>query len=173
MIRVYFALGSNVGDREGNIKLATEFLSEKVNELVSAPLYESKSIHGHGVDFYNTVVKGTTMLSPAELFSFINDVEQRVGRVFRFQGQPREIDIDILFYGDTMYKGDGFEIPHPRLSERDFVLKPLMDLDPNFVHPTLKKTVRQLYEALPHEKLSIVFIKYPSGYIRPVRVNPN
>jgi len=147
--KVFLALGSNIGDREKNINEALRLLKEKIKDLKVGNIYISKAVgYENQPDFYNTVVSGYTDLSPEELFYFVKGIEKQVGRVYRFHWGPREIDIDILFYGNQIIKRDFLEIPHPRLHERDFVLKPMLDIDADFVHPVLKKTVKELFEEL-------------------------
>lgn len=154
---IFLGLGANVGDKKANIQKAIELLKEKVKDVIVAPIYETKPWGYEKQDnFLNTALKGNTFLSPSELFKFVKDIEKRVGRIKRFKWGPREIDIDILFYDKLIYKDDTLEIPHPRLHERDFVLKPLIDLDPNFVHPVLRKTIESLYKALSTKDSSIV-----------------
>ena len=104
----------------------------------------------------NVVIEGRTSLKPAQLLKFVKKTEKEVGRVKRFRWGPREIDIDILFYGKAKYKKGKLTIPHPRVQERDFVLRPLMDLSPAIMHPIYRKTVRQLYKDLPKTSLSII-----------------
>ncbi|HYX49437.1 MAG TPA: 2-amino-4-hydroxy-6-hydroxymethyldihydropteridine diphosphokinase, partial [Ktedonobacteraceae bacterium] len=122
-----------------------------------APLYETKPRYFEDQqNFLNTVLRGVTDLEPRQLLQFTKTVQQQVGRVERFRNGPREIDIDILFYGNEVYKDEELEIPHPRLQERDFVLQPLADIDPDFPHPVLKKTIRELLDALPQEQRLII-----------------
>lgn len=146
---IFLGLGANVGDKKANIKKAVELLKGKITNIIVAPIYETKPWGFKEQDnFLNTAIKGNTYLSPLELFKFVKDVEKKVGRVERFKWGPREIDIDILFYDNLVYKDSDLNIPHPYLHERDFVLKPLMDLDPDFVHPVLKKAISKLYKSL-------------------------
>jgi 2-amino-4-hydroxy-6-hydroxymethyldihydropteridine diphosphokinase len=147
MNEVYLGLGSNVGDRLLNLNKAIELLSEKIQILKKSKIYISKAVgYTDQPDFYNMVLYGKTDLSPEELFNFIKDVEKNAGRVYRFYWGPREIDIDILFYNDLVYKSDKINIPHPRLHERDFVLLPLIELNPKLFHPVLNKRVSDLKE---------------------------
>ncbi len=144
MPKIYLALGANVGDRRANIERAIALLGEKISDIKVAPLYKTKPV---GVtdqpDFLNTALSGTTVLSPLELLDFVKRVEREVGRVERYRWGPREIDIDILFYDDLTYHDEALEIPHPRIAERDFVLRPLADLAPELVQSILKKTLKQ------------------------------
>ncbi len=149
---IFLGLGANVGDKKKNIQKAVTLLAEKIENITSAPLYETKPWgYTEQGNFLNTVVYGTTSLSPTDLLRFLKETEQNIGRVWRFRFGPREIDIDILFYDDVILNESALQIPHPRLQGRDFVLKPLMDLDPNFTHPVLKKTIKQLYDELPEK----------------------
>lgn len=155
-MKVFLALGSNVGDCKANIAEAVEKLSEKVSNIKVAPLFISKAVgYTDQPDFHNTALVGETDLKPEELLDFVKSIEQEVGRVYRFRWGPREIDIDIIFYGDQVYKSERLEIPHPRMHERDFVLVPLVALEPELVHPKLGKSVQKLLSQLPRENYSI------------------
>jgi len=87
-----------------------------------------------------------TDLSPQRLLAFVQDIEDKMGRVRERRFAPRLIDIDILFYGDLVIKRPRLEIPHPRLTERAFVLVPLVEIVPDLLHPTLKLTVREILD---------------------------
>jgi len=157
MNEVYLGLGSNVGDRLLNLTKAIELLSEKIQILKKSKIYISKAVgYTDQPDFYNMVLYGKTDLSPEELFNFIKDVEKNVGRVYRFHWGPREIDIDILFYNDLVYKSDKLNIPHPRLHERDFVLLPLIELNPKLFHPVLNKRVSDLKELMGNSVIGVL-----------------
>ncbi len=157
MNEVYLGLGSNVGDRLLNLNKAIELLSEKIQILKKSKIYISKAVgYTDQPDFYNMVLYGKTDLSPEELFNFIKDVEKNVGRVYRFHWGPREIDIDILFYNDLVYKSDKLNIPHPRLHERDFVLSPLIELNPKLFHPVLNKRVSDLKELMENSVIGVL-----------------
>ena len=155
--QIFLALGSNVGNRKQYIEEAILLLREKINDVMIAPFYETKPRYFEDQNnFLNTVLSGFTDLEPQELLQFTKTVQEKVGRVERFRNGPREIDIDILFYDNVVYKDEVLEIPHPRIQERDFVLQPFSDIDPDFFHPVLKKTIRALLDALPEEERSIV-----------------
>lgn len=157
MNEVYLGLGSNVGDRLLNLNKAIELLSEKIQILKKSKIYISKAVgYTDQPDFYNMVLYGKTDLSPEELFNFIKDVEKNVGRVYRFHWGPREIDIDILFYNDLVYKSDKLNIPHPRLHERDFVLSPLIELNSKLFHPVLNKRVSDLKELMENSVIGVL-----------------
>lgn len=149
MIKIFLALGSNLGNKKQYINEAIELLKKQINDIKAAKFYETKPQYYEEQDtFVNTVLVGFTSLDPKGLLHFIKDVEKQIGRKKRFQFGPREIDIDILFYDDLIYKDENLVIPHPLLQERAFVLKPFLDLEANFVHPKLKKTIKELYEEL-------------------------
>lgn len=136
METVYLALGSNVGDPAANIEKATNLLGKNIHTILQAPIYRSKAVgYIDQPDFLNTAICGQTDLSPEELFKFAKQIEAEVGRVERFRWGPREIDIDIIFYGQQIIRTEQLTIPHPRFAERDFVLKPLTDLSPQLIDP--------------------------------------
>ena len=154
---IFLALGSNIENRKQHVETAITLLREKVYDITVAPLYETKPRYFENQqNFLNTVLSGYTDLKPWELLQFTKTVQQEVGRVERFRNGPREIDIDVLFYDNKVYIDEELEIPHPRLQERDFVLQPLADINPDFPHPILKKTIRELLNALPEEQRSII-----------------
>lgn len=157
MQQVYLALGSNVGDSESYIRKATELLAAQLRELRTAPIYVSKAVgYTNQPDFYNTAVMGLTALSPVALLEFVKQTEQQIGRVHRFRWGPREIDIDIIFYGDTVHDTPDLTIPHPRFAERDFVLRPLVDIDPLLSDPVTGKLVSELLQQLPDSEQAIL-----------------
>ncbi|MBI5122529.1 aminodeoxychorismate synthase component I [Candidatus Roizmanbacteria bacterium] len=146
MHTVFLALGSNVGNKKEQINSAIEILGSQIKNIKLAKFYETKPMYYENQeDFLNTALQGETDLSPEELLIFIKSIEKKLGRQKRFRNGPREIDIDILFYDDLIFKKENLQIPHPRIQEREFVLKPLMDLDPNFIHPMLKKPISKIW----------------------------
>lgn len=153
MATVFLALGSNVGESKQLIKKAVELLKSSVQDIIEAPLYTSKA---YGVteqpDFFNTALRGETSLTPLELLEFVKHIEAEVGRVKRFRWGPREIDIDIIFYDDLVVDAPQLTIPHPGLRERDFVLRPICDIDPAYIDPISGKSVRELLTLLPQDE---------------------
>ncbi len=146
---VFLGLGSNIGDKKENIKHAVTQLGKQIKQIKTAKMYVTKPMYYEDqADFVNTVLVGQTNLSPKDLLTFVKQIEKQIGRVERFPNGPREIDIDILFYDDIIYKDDDLQIPHLRIQERPFVLKPIMDIDPEFIHPALKKTIKELLAIL-------------------------
>lgn len=133
---VYLGLGSNLGDREGNIKRALELLSQKVKIEKLSSLYETEPMGYLSQPlFLNAVCQALTELSPEELLEFVKEIERRIGREPSFPNAPRPIDIDILFYEGEIINLPHLIIPHPRLKERAFVLVPLAEISPHFIHP--------------------------------------
>lgn len=147
MHTVYLALGSNVSPREQYLQTAIEKLGKRISQIFVAKQYETEPMYyeKQGM-FLNSVLRGKTDLPPHDLLRFAKQIEKEIGRVERFRNGPREIDIDILFYDDLIFKNGTLEIPHPRIAERAFVLRPFIDIDPEFMHPVLRKTIKELYE---------------------------
>jgi len=157
MTEVYLALGSNVGDSRGQIAQAVKLLGDEFSDIKQAPVYASKAIgYTDQPDFLNTAIDGYTGLSPQELIKFITAIEQQIGRTASFRWGPREIDIDIIFYGNLVLKTAGLTIPHPNFCDRDFVLKPLCDLNPNLADPLSKQSIKQLLDQLKTSNQSII-----------------
>ena len=156
MTEVYLALGSNVGDSRQYIGSAIGLLGNVLADIKQAPLYTSRAVgYTDQADFINTAVGGYTDLSPEELLKAVNNIEQLLGRVERFRWGPREIDIDIIFYGDTVLETERLTIPHPACRDRDFVLQPLCDLNPQLIDPVSGQTVHQLLAQLESSQKSI------------------
>lgn len=157
MAVVYLALGSNVGIGNRQLNQAITLLQERLINVIHAPHYSSKAVgYTDQADFVNTVIQAETTMLPEELLAFTQNVEQTIGRIHRFRWGPREIDVDIIFYDDLILSTPDLTIPHPRFAERDFVLKPLCDLNPDLIDPITKKTVQQLLDELPEGNLSII-----------------
>jgi len=159
MATVYLALGSNVGDSRQEIEQAIGLLGAAVNNIQRAPLYRTKAAgYTDQPDFINTAIRGETALSPGELLALAQDIEQKIGRIERFRWGPREIDIDIIFYGDLVQESEALVLPHPVYHKRDFVLQPLKDLDPNLRDPVSGKTVSELLAKIAPQDKSITGI---------------
>lgn len=158
MSTVYLALGSNVGDSAAAIEQAVFLLGEKITNIRQAPLYHSKAAgFTDQPDFLNTAVCGQTELTPRELLAFCQATEVAVGRIRRFHWGPREIDIDILLYDDLVIDEPDLSIPHARLLERDFMLRPLLDLNPDAQDPRTKQLLKEVLKSLSSENTSIIF----------------
>jgi 2-amino-4-hydroxy-6-hydroxymethyldihydropteridine diphosphokinase len=143
--KVYLALGTNLGDRAGNLRAAMAALPPHVTVTKKSPVYETQPWGmADQPAFLNMVLRGKTQLAPMELLKYLKDLETRLGRRPSIRYGPRIIDIDMLFYDDVILKTPKLTIPHPDLHERAFVLVPLADLAPGLVHPVIGKTIRQL-----------------------------
>jgi len=151
MVVAYIAFGSNLGDRSKNIEKAVEFLKALEGVVIrkSSTVYETEPAGGPPQEkFLNGVIEIETSLLPDELLDRLKGIESRLGRVKEEESGPRPIDLDILFYQDIVIDGERIKIPHPKIQERDFVLRGLNEIAPDFLHPRLNKTVKQLYEEL-------------------------
>jgi len=152
MSNVYLGLGTNLGDRKQNISKAIEAISLKMSISKQSSLYETTAWgYTDQPDFLNQVIQVETNLSPLRLLNFLKNTEVELGRVKNFPYGPRLIDIDILFYDDLIKTTSRLQIPHPRIPERAFVLVPLNEIAPGFVHPVLKKTIAELLAELPNK----------------------
>lgn len=149
------ALGSNQGNPKENLDRAVRELSALGTVKEVAPYILSKP-EGYDAqpDFVNTVAILSTPYQPADLLRKLKALETKLGRVPTFKNGPRVIDLDILFYDDRIIFDTDVMlfVPHPRLHEREFVLKPLSYLLPDFVHPRLGKSVTALYRELMRNK---------------------
>jgi len=142
---IYLGMGTNTGSRLENLLAAIDALSPEVLVVRRSPIYQTPPWgYTDQPDFLNLVLEGSTSLAPEALLQHLKRVEAKIGRTANFRWGPREIDIDILFYGRLVLEEEGLKIPHPRLHERAFVLVPLADLTTSFIHPILHKTVAEL-----------------------------
>ena len=152
MSNVYLGLGTNLGDRKQNISKAIEAISLKMSISKQSSLYETTAWgYTNQPDFLNQVIQVETNMSPLRLLNFLKKTEVKLGRVENFRYGPRLIDIDILFYDDLIKTTSRLQIPHPRIPERAFVLVPLNEIAPGYVHPVLQKTIAELLTKLPNK----------------------
>jgi len=142
---VYLALGSNLGNRLSNLKEAIAALPPQMEVKAKSAVYETPPWgYEDQPKFLNQVIKAKTYLEPEPLLKHIKRLETALGRKPSFQNGPRLIDIDILFYDDLILDTPSLVLPHPGLHERGFVLLPLMDIDPDLVHPVNRKSIREM-----------------------------
>ena len=154
MVISYLCLGSNLGEREANLRRALALLSPKVTINDVSSIYETEPVgYKEQPLFLNMVCRITTKLSPEELLCLAKDIETKMGRLLSKQrNSPRPIDIDILFYNDKIMETRDLTIPHPRLQDRAFVLIPLEEIAPDLIHPKLDKSIAQLANDVKGQK---------------------
>lgn len=132
MSRVYLGIGSNLGDRQANIEQALERLAGQVDILLVSAFYETEPVgYTDQPWFLNVVLSGETQLAPRELLAFTQGVEQALKRVKTIRWGPRSIDVDILLYEGITMDTPELTIPHPRMTQRNFVLVPLAEIAPD------------------------------------------
>lgn len=142
---VYLGLGSNLGEREKNLQAAARALPSKMRVLRASSIIETEPWGFKDQPwFLNQVLETETNLAPTELLAYLKTLEKSLGRQANFRYGPRLIDIDILLYGSQIIELDSLTIPHPRLAEREFVLRPLCELAPNLHHPLLQRKMCDL-----------------------------
>ena len=147
---VYLSLGSNIGDREANLRKALALLEEHGRVTRVSPFYETEPVEY--VDqpwFLNCAAEMETQLSPHGLLDALLSVERSMGRQRTQPKGPRLIDLDILLFGDLVVDESDLKIPHPSMHERRFVLEPLSAIAPEARHAKLNKTAREMLADLP------------------------
>lgn len=147
----YVGIGSNLGDREGNIEAALRELARVpgVRLRRRSPLYETDPVGGPPQGrFLNGVAEVELQIPPGELLSVLLRIEEMLGRERTVRWGPRAVDLDLLIFGDEVREEADLVIPHPRLAEREFVLRPLADLDRDLPVPPGGRTVGSLLDAL-------------------------
>ncbi len=152
MKKVFLGLGTNLGDREANLKTAAGSISDNIGTVVRlSSVYETEPWGFRTEDlFLNMVVEVETGLKPSGLLGRMLMIEANMGRLRGGKGySSRIIDLDILLYGETIMDTKSLVIPHPKLHERRFVLVPLCEIAPGLVHPVLKKSINTLLKECP------------------------
>lgn len=164
-VRVFFSLGSNLGNRKYHLKRALRSLAESGVDIDKvSSVYETEPV---GVTeqnkFLNMVAQGETKLSPRALIQVCKRIEKTLGRVKTFRFGPRIIDIDILIYNRIKMSSKELTLPHPRLELRNFVLTPFAEIAPRIKHPVKGKTINQLLRRSP-DKLKVEKYCKPLSY---------
>lgn len=150
MNSVVLSLGTNVGDKAGNMKTAMEML-EKIpfSIRLKSSLYETAAWGNTNQDsFYNMVIEGSTVLPAGEVMEQLLAVEKKMGRERHKKWEPRIMDLDILYFNDAEIILPGLTVPHPHLHERRFVLAPLNEILPDKIHPVLGRSTREMLSDL-------------------------
>ena len=147
---VYLSLGSNLGDREENLRSAIAKLAEFGNVVAVSSFYETEPVDVPAQQpwYLNCAVKFETEKMPRQLMSAILTLEQSMGRQRRPNKGARTIDIDVLLFGSSVIELPALTVPHPRMHQRRFVLEPLSEIAPDARHPVFKRTLRELRDAL-------------------------
>jgi 2-amino-4-hydroxy-6-hydroxymethyldihydropteridine diphosphokinase len=153
-ITAYISLGSNLGDRAGNLLLAVRGLMEAgICVMRMSAIYETEPLEIDSVsDFLNMVAEvHVSSVSPEQMLARMLRIEYLLGRRRRQTGvkEPRTVDLDLLLYGNSTHETEFLTLPHPRMHLRNFVLVPLAELSPQFLHPVFKQTVSGLLHASP------------------------
>jgi 2-amino-4-hydroxy-6-hydroxymethyldihydropteridine diphosphokinase len=152
MHNIFIGMGSNIGDRRGYIQAALEKISKVPSTIVvkRSSVYETEPVgKKNQPDFLNLVAEIDTNLKPEDLLAELKSVEKMLGRTGIERWGPREIDIDILYFGSQIVRADEFEIPHAEVAKRRFVLVPLAEIAPNFKDPLRNKSMADLLNECP------------------------
>jgi len=142
---VYLGLGSNLGDRQNNLDQAVEHLQKNgIRILKHSSVIETDPVGGPPQDnFLNAVVKVSTDLPPENLLAVLQSIEKKMGRTKIVINGPRLIDLDILLYDEIEWNTNNLVIPHPRMLERDFVMKPLSEIEPELARDLTDESNQQ------------------------------
>ena len=169
---VLLGLGANLGDPLGQLARAVEMLAAHLTVDRVSSVYRTEPVgHAEQPDFHNLVLAGRTGLAPMELLRAAQEVEEVLGRRRSFRNAPRTIDVDLLAYGGRVMRTLALTIPHPRLHLRGFVLHPLAEVAPEWRHPVLGRTARELLSsATALERVEPVGpLPRPAAQLAPVR----
>ena len=159
-MNIIILLGSNLGDRLANLKQAIAAIASFSKILQHSNIYQTAAWgNTNQADFLNQAIEIQTNQSAENLMHALLAIETQMGRVRLQKWEPRIIDLDIIFYESAIHTTDFIQIPHPEMQNRAFVLKPLLDLIPNFEHPILKQTITQLWEKCPDQLEVSLFIE--------------
>ena len=157
---VYLGIGGNAGERAENLRLARKAITEKIGAIIKSSSVYKTAPWGNTkqADFYNQVLFVKTNLPVEKVLKESLAIEDELGRKRTKKWGPRTMDIDILFYNNDIIKKKNLNIPHPRLTERNFVLVPMNEIAPHFIHPVCRKKIFTLLRNSP-DKLPTIKIK--------------
>ncbi len=153
MSTVYLCVGSNIGDRVSYLQQANNLLkdTEGITVLESSSIYETEPVGYKEQEWFaNAVLKIETTLDPQTILNECMRIEKQMGRDRTLEKKwgPRTLDLDILFYDNKVILEESLQIPHPRIHQRAYALVPLLELDPDFIHPVIKKSVFEMHNDL-------------------------
>lgn len=156
MNKTYLLLGSNMGNSKIQLGKAMALTGKQVGRIVRRSSLYATAAWGNPdqPDFLNQVILVETKLTAVQTMQAILDIEKKMGRIRTVKNAPRIIDIDILFFNKQIISDATLQVPHPQIQNRRFVLTPLNELSPNFIHPVLKKSVHHLFIHCP-DKLDV------------------
>lgn len=146
MNKVYVAFGTNMGDKNKNIEKAIEMMRDRGLKVIKISQVYKTEPYGYTnqPEFLNGVLEASTYLDAVDVLKTLLEIEKDMGRVREFKWGPRIIDLDILFFNDDVIDEKDLKVPHPDMQNREFVLKPLCEIAPDFIHPVLKKSVKNM-----------------------------
>ena len=152
-MKVYLGLGTNLGDKELNLRVALQKIEERIGKIISLSAFYATAPWGFQSEnnFLNAAVGVETVLSPVGILERTQRIEQEIGRLHKSRDgvySDRLIDIDLLLYGDKILQDERLIVPHPLMTDRKFVLEPLAEIAPDVVHPVFHKTIKELFLAL-------------------------
>ena len=156
MSKAYISLGANEGKRLENIQEAVTRIQNKIGNLITlSSLYQTPSLGFDGPDFLNACIEIDTSLNPLDVLDNLLDIERAMGREpsTEIGYQSRPIDLDLLFYEEQIINSPALILPHPRIAQRNFILYPLSEINPEFMHPLLKKTIIDLLSISPDKSV--------------------
>ncbi|NCC99541.1 MAG: 2-amino-4-hydroxy-6-hydroxymethyldihydropteridine diphosphokinase [Bacteroidia bacterium] len=158
--KVYIALGGNLGNKVSVFCMAEELLSKEIGDIIAkSSNYESEAVGFSSKNtFLNNVICLVTPLSPLQVLSVTQDIEKRLGRTeksLQRNYKDRIIDIDILYYNDIVINTYELTIPHPNLQEREFVLKPLLEIAPDKIHPAFLLNTKEMWVRYQNQHLKV------------------
>jgi len=148
-MNVYFSLGSNLGDKEQNLRLAVQNIEKRIGRIISLSAFYTTEPWGFSSKntFLNAALCVETSLPPQEVLQITQEIEQEMGRTHKSTRgvyADRVVDIDLLLYGDLILETPTLKLPHPLMQERRFVMEPLAEIAPNMVHPIFGRTMKEI-----------------------------